>query len=177
VPIISGGGGLPLTGGTLSGPLVVQTAIASPGSVKQLDILDTNQPDFEISTSAQDDGAGNVTAALNLSAALDGSAGLFLSEDNQNGLVELHTDSVSSLSRRTGSTGVGFRVGVGGVYAFKVLADAAVVVALHAAPADASLATGDCALWFDQTNGTAALNVKAKQADGTVKTATIPVIT
>jgi hypothetical protein len=47
----------------------------------------------------------------------------------------------------------------------------------NAAPADADLAAGRAAIWFDKTNGTAALNIKAKQADGTVKTATIPVIT
>lgn len=29
---------------------------------------------------------------------------------------------------------------------------------------------GDCALWFDQTNGAAKLKTKAKQADGTVRT-------
>jgi hypothetical protein len=43
----------------------------------------------------------------------------------------------------------------------------------HAAPADGDLAAGDCALWFDQTNGASKLMVKAKQADGTVKTAAI----
>jgi hypothetical protein len=41
------------------------------------------------------------------------------------------------------------------------------------APADAALAAGQCAFWFDRTNGAAALNIKAKQQDGTVKTATI----
>jgi hypothetical protein len=51
------------------------------------------------------------------------------------------------------------------------------LVKTHAAPADAALAAGECAVWFDQTNGAAAFNIKAKQADGTVKTATIPVIT
>ncbi len=48
-----------------------------------------------------------------------------------------------------------------------------IVIATHAAPADAELAAGDCALWFDQTNGAAKLMVKAKQADGTVKTASV----
>jgi hypothetical protein len=43
----------------------------------------------------------------------------------------------------------------------------------HVAPADAALAAGELALWFDQTNGAAKLMVKAKQADGTVKTAAV----
>lgn len=38
-----------------------------------------------------------------------------------------------------------------------------------AAPADADIATGEMALWFDSTNGAAKLKIKAKQADGTVR--------
>lgn len=38
------------------------------------------------------------------------------------------------------------------------------------APADADLANGEMALWFDPTNGAAKLMVKAKQTDGTVRT-------
>jgi len=49
------------------------------------------------------------------------------------------------------------------------------VITSHAAPADGDLSAGDCALWFDQTNGAGntKLMVKGKSADGTVKTATI----
>jgi hypothetical protein len=43
----------------------------------------------------------------------------------------------------------------------------------HAAPADGALAAGDLYLWFDQTNGSAKLMVKAKQANGTVVTAAV----
>jgi hypothetical protein len=50
----------------------------------------------------------------------------------------------------------------------RISADGHVVIAAHAAPADADLAAGDCALWFDQTNGAAKLTIKAKQANGTV---------
>ncbi len=42
-----------------------------------------------------------------------------------------------------------------------------------AAPADADIAAGEMALWFDSTNGAAKLMVKAKQADGTVRTAQV----
>lgn len=42
-----------------------------------------------------------------------------------------------------------------------------------AAPADAELAAGEMSLWFDKTNGASKLMVKAKQADGTVKTAAV----
>lgn len=41
------------------------------------------------------------------------------------------------------------------------------------APADGDVAPGELALWFDSTNGAARLMVKAKQADGTVRTGTV----
>lgn len=44
---------------------------------------------------------------------------------------------------------------------------------LHAAPADADVATGEVALWFDQTIGATKLMVKGKDSGGTVRTATI----
>jgi hypothetical protein len=55
----------------------------------------------------------------------------------------------------------------------KVLSDGYLMFNAHVAPADAALAAGELALWFDQTNGAAKLMVKAKQADGTVKTAAV----
>lgn len=44
---------------------------------------------------------------------------------------------------------------------------------LNSAPPDGDLAAGECALWFDKTDGAAKLMIKAKQNDGTVKTASI----
>lgn len=49
-----------------------------------------------------------------------------------------------------------------------------VLTATHAAPADGALNAGECALWFDQTNGAAKLMIKAKTADGTVVTGNVP---
>lgn len=46
-----------------------------------------------------------------------------------------------------------------------------------AAPADADLATGELAFWFDPANGAAKLMLKGKQADGTVKTGSVNVQT
>jgi hypothetical protein len=42
-----------------------------------------------------------------------------------------------------------------------------------AAPADSDLIAGAFAFWFDQTNGAAKLMIKAKQADGTVRTGSV----
>jgi hypothetical protein len=47
------------------------------------------------------------------------------------------------------------------------------VTALHAAPADGDLAAGECAIWFDQTDGAGKLMIKAKTADGTVATGSV----
>jgi hypothetical protein len=45
---------------------------------------------------------------------------------------------------------------------------------LTAAPSDGELGSGDCALWFDQTNGAAKLMIKGKSANGTVVTGSVP---
>jgi hypothetical protein len=47
------------------------------------------------------------------------------------------------------------------------------IVHRNTVPADAELAANELAFWFDPTNGASALKIKAKQADGTVKTATV----
>lgn len=46
--------------------------------------------------------------------------------------------------------------------------DGFIMTRKNAAPADADVATGELAFWFDSTNGSAVLKAKAKQADGTV---------
>ncbi len=53
------------------------------------------------------------------------------------------------------------------------LRGAGVFNTLNSAPADEDLAPGECALWFDKTNGAAKLMIKAKQNDGTVKTGSV----
>lgn len=50
----------------------------------------------------------------------------------------------------------------------------AIVSALNTAPGDGELSAGDLAFWFDKTNGASKLMLKAKQADGTVETGTVP---
>src|SRR5439155_228568 len=44
---------------------------------------------------------------------------------------------------------------------------------LHAAPADADVATGELAIWFDQTIGATKAMFKGKDSGGTVRTATV----
>ena len=56
---------------------------------------------------------------------------------------------------------------------FGVTSTGAVVTKANAAPADGDLAAGEMAIWFDSTNGAAKLMIKAKQADGTVRTGSV----
>lgn len=56
---------------------------------------------------------------------------------------------------------------------FKANGTVGVLTSVHAAPADGDINDGEMAIWFDQTNGSAKLMVKAKQADGSVKTGSL----
>lgn len=47
------------------------------------------------------------------------------------------------------------------------------LTSVNAAPADGDLLTGALAFWFDATAGSAKLKVKARQADGNIKTGTL----
>ncbi len=56
---------------------------------------------------------------------------------------------------------------------WRVDKDGYMVIKLNAAPADAAIAAGEAALWFDSTNGAGKLMVKAKTANGTVATGSV----
>jgi hypothetical protein len=60
-----------------------------------------------------------------------------------------------------------------GANLFRVLSSGAFATAAHSAPADAALAAGDMAIWFDQTNGAGKLMIKGKTANGTVVTGSV----
>lgn len=42
------------------------------------------------------------------------------------------------------------------------------MTSVHTAPADGAINPGECAIWFDQTDGAAKLMIKAKTEDGTI---------
>lgn len=60
---------------------------------------------------------------------------------------------------------------------FRINKDGYPIIKKNAAPADADLAANELAIWFDSTNGSGKLMIKAKQADGTVKTGSVNVQT
>lgn len=64
-------------------------------------------------------------------------------------------------------------IGIAGTIGSRINKNAYFITAKTAAPADADLSANDLAFWFDSTNGSAKLMVKAKQADGAVKTGSV----
>ena len=88
-------------------------------------------------------------------------------------------DVVDNNSFREAQLNSGTTAGTGGFFFNDgnfnrvVLNDQLFMLRINAAPADGSLVANQLSLWFDSTNGAAKLMVKAKQADGTVKTASI----
>lgn len=98
-----------------------------------------------------------------------------------------------SVDNVTGGPGFGLlRVTLDGNHVFRVDADGETMFATsnaaidsagrfsslaNTAPSDGSLSAGEFALWFDPSNGAAKLMIKAKQADGTVKTGSVNVTT
>jgi hypothetical protein len=81
------------------------------------------------------------------------------------------TDIVLSVAAASGQTGdlfVAFDENF--IKVARVLPMGAIVIAQHSAPADVDIATGQMALWFDQTPGAAKFMIKGKDSDGTVVT-------
>jgi hypothetical protein len=150
VPIISGGGG----GGSLSPPVTLTGA----GAGATLSVT-------------RSDAADDVLDAFTVNG-----GGVFVA---QTGGVTIQPDAntiplVVSQSGSGGGTADLLDLTTGlGVIVARVSADGAYRTLVHAAPADASIQTGELALWFDQTAAAAKLMVKAKDAGGTVRTATI----
>jgi hypothetical protein len=99
-------------------------------------------------------GAGVLLKATNYLAAYTG------------GSERLRIDSSGNVG--IGTTSPGKKLDVSGY-----IRGIGVINTLNSAPGDGDLAAGECAWWFDKTNGAAKFMIKAKQDDGTVKTASI----
>lgn len=57
-----------------------------------------------------------------------------------------------------------------GTNSFAVNRDGAPLIKVGSAPADDDIQYGQCAIWFDATNGAAKVKFKARQANGTIRT-------
>jgi hypothetical protein len=160
VPFYSGGGGgggAAFNGGTITNPLGINS---DPGDVTLAVFADVGQTADLVDVTSQ--------AAGNFSILADGG----LNENTNNAMTN---DALG--------IGLSNALAVNAVNVSQAFAPFATVwrvnksgymgVGLHAAPADAAVATGECMVWFDQTNGAAKLMLKGKTADGTVATAAI----
>jgi hypothetical protein len=166
VPVVSGNVGAVFSGGTINEGLV----IADP---------DATEPQLTISGTAADTTKLIDATAVHTTFTVDSDgAALFSSDDRMTVAVQgtAGTGAVLSVESATNSVvmdadnGTGWNVGGENVAS---IGPVGINVHKPTAPADADLVAGDCCLWFDSTNGAAKLMVKAKQADGTVKTAAI----
>jgi hypothetical protein len=152
---VGGGSSGPFNGGTITRQLVVgltgsdDPALEVDGNANTVDLL-YMQPWFGAQSSFQYTNSGKLRLG---------------GPDDDNTIVANAAPS--------GVNHVFVVTAQGGAEAFATLYSGQPVLKIHAAPADGDIVAGECALWFDQTNGAAKLMVKAKQADGTVKTAAI----
>lgn len=166
--------GLPSTGGTITGPLVINNAVASGTTENSLDILDPTHADAECFVQVTAASATSANVTVTVAPHGDGAAGLTINDDNFDGDAVFACTSSYIHPRSTAtSSAATFLVGRSGAGQFQVKPAGWFSTSAHAAPADADIATGECALWFDQTNGAANLMVKAKQANGVVVTASV----
>lgn len=185
MPIISGGGGggAAFNGGTITNPLAIHPGAGNAGlvivgvdggSTKLIDASALHSI-FTVDSDggfvfSSDDGAGLTVHGAG------SSANLSVSDDQaSSNAVSMSTSALAAainiLPQGTAVTGLRQENTLGDpVLETRPIG---VVILTHAAPADGTLAAGECNLWFDQTNGAAKLMVKAKQADGTVRTAAV----
>lgn len=118
---------------------------------------------------------GTEIAWISANGGLGATAGTYLSNANQVGEVVQENTSYSSHPsirlKQSGSSGDNLQAyGAGSAIASRINRDGYIMTRLNAAPADSALVAGECALWFDSTNGAAKVMFKGKQADGTVVT-------
>ena len=193
MPIISGGGGgggTPFNGGTITAPLEIdntngaQVPLTIKGAAAQTNDL------LDVGNSAGNDVLEVFLAGVNVHSRApsanhvlevqtnNGSIGLDIQGDGSGGLGDafLSAGASSNLTLDSNVTTVDGNyviLGTATQTLTYVNGVAFVISGQNAAPADGDLAAGDIALWFDKTNGAAKLMVKAKQADGAVKTAAV----
>lgn len=115
--------------------------------------------------------ATNVAAGSGTDLVMDAYGDVILTGSAGNSSVFRANTSPATNQSDVGSDGMTYTDSVGALIA--AIDTRGVVISLHAAPADGVLQNGECALWFDQTNGAAKLMVKARQANGTVRTGSL----
>lgn len=136
-------------------------------------------------------GASNALAVSTLSAAIvafnvgTGSAELYIFQGAGVSINLFDNTQALGVESSGGSRTVAIRANVSqvgaqtewqdstGAYGTKIDKNNYFMSRKNSAPADADVAANEMALWFDATNGAAKLMVKAKQADGTVRSGSL----
>ena len=175
-----GGGGLPTTGGTLTGELIVAPSLqVDPAFLVTPNPADTANTYMRVTGDgilALYSGGARQEATLELHDNTPGNNG-DISLDTFSGLLlAIEASGQTALSIPPKATHTGDLLNVRGVDSNESCVIDAVGhlrILRHAAPADAGLVAGECAFWFDQTNGAAKLMLKGKTADGTVVAASV----
>lgn len=176
---VASGSTVSFNGGTITGPVKIDMGTdAVQLTIEPID--GANENTVEIQTAdgpaiasiyVEDDDAtihvdgGSGTGGASLQATADGGTVLATGPTHS---VSLDGATASSkISAGTGATPSEFVVNPLGY----------LLIATNVAPADNALVANQMAIWFDPTNGAAKLMIKAKQADGTVKTGSVNVTT
>jgi len=177
--------GTPFNGGTITAPLTVDVgALATAGgveitgtsgaNVKRLgvDFLHTT---LDLTGDGVFDLRSDDNLGVNMEGDADSGASLTISNQPTGQFVDINVKNGARALIRGDNKGDGNSLlRLTGDAVFEVQYDGTPRINAHSAPVDATLGAGECALWFDQTNGAPALMVKAKQADGTVVTGSVP---
>lgn len=177
---VSGGGGdgLPTTGGTLSGPLDIDSG--QDEVVLNITSASNNENTVQIHGAAGfvpvDIGVWDGSSSIGVGGGTDGS--IQIAATSAFAYIQVRDDQQNESVKIQGRAGEDLmEVGSGGQVVGGIHAGGYFYIAVNTAPADGILAAGQAALWFDSSNGAAKLMIKAKQADGTIKTGSINVQT
>lgn len=125
---------------------------------------------------AMKDGDATPVLAVNPDGSVATTSGTFFNNAGVLGADPLTATTYSShaslIGVRAGAgTGDNFQArGNGSTPLSRFNKDGVLMTKVTTAPADADLNSGEVAIYFDSTNGAAKLKIKAKQADGTVRT-------
>jgi hypothetical protein len=173
MPIVSGGSG---------GGLPSQWTVGSDGSLTitisdaagVLKLFRGSGAGGRIEGGVVDSGGGVEEANLAISGVGGGSSFVTVSNGSAAGTAStIDGEGHIDVFTKTGVNAFEAWDDAGNTLRYALLKAGQPMLGVNAAPADADLAANQCALWFDPTNGAAKLMVKAKQADGTVKTASV----
>jgi hypothetical protein len=145
------------------------------GSVSGLFAPEDDAPTLEVS---KDQVVVNIDPAINgVFQITDGASNVIMSVVSTGGVTleppAGSTDTPLVVRTASGSGAFAIDANGGGEFGYPLRANAGLVIYAPSAPADGDINAGECALWFDDTNGASKLMIKGKSANGTVVTGNV----